>query len=94
VWTELASSEHEPYSAEFGCEGVRFRTKGSLAGVQAGDVNTPSATSTTTFTLEEGEQALSTEVSETGGKSWVGPDPTSEAGVMSNTAEAQTEIKS
>ncbi|MGO9763440.1 MAG: hypothetical protein ACLP1Q_19485 [Solirubrobacteraceae bacterium] len=94
VWTELASSEHEPYSAEFGCEGVRFRTKGSLAGVQAGDVNTPSATSTTTFTLEEGEQALSSEVSETGGKSWVGPDPTSEAGVMSNTAEAQTEIKS
>jgi hypothetical protein len=93
VWTELASSEHEPYSAEFGCEGVRFRTEGSLAGVQTGDVNVPSTTSRTTFAVEEGEQALSSEVSENAGKSWVGPDSTSEVTVMTNTADAQTEIK-
>jgi hypothetical protein len=93
VWTELASSEHESYSAEFACEGVRFRTKGSLAGVQAGNVNTPSVISTTTFGLELGEQALFSEVSENAGKSWSGPDLTNESTVMTNTAAAQTEIK-
>ena len=70
VWTQLLSSEHAPYVAEFGCEGLLFRSSGALAGVQAGDVGVPRAsTSTTTFASQAGEQALSTAVSEDGGKS-------------------------
>lgn len=93
VWTELASSEHEPYAAEFSCEGTLFRLKGSLGGLQAGDVNASSLASTTAFALEEGEQALSSEISEPGGKSWVGPEPSSEVTVDSNTSAADIEIR-
>jgi hypothetical protein len=93
VWTQLSSSEHEPYAAEFGCEGTLFRTKGSLAGIQAGNVNMSSLTSTTSFAVEEGEQALATEISETAGKSWTGPDATSLTATASNTAATPTEIK-
>jgi hypothetical protein len=52
-----------------------------------------SLTSTTTFAIGEGEQALYTELSETGGVSWVGPDASSEVTVASNTAAEKTEIK-
>jgi alpha-tubulin suppressor-like RCC1 family protein len=93
VRTELTSSEHEPYMVEFGCEGPLFRTIGSLGGVQTGDVNLPSLTSTTTFAIGEGEQALYTELSETGGALWMGPDPSSEVAVAANTAAEKTEIR-
>ena len=93
VWTEFVSSEHKPYWFEFGCEGPLFRTIGSLSGLQTGNVNVSSLTSTTTFAIGEGEQALSTELSETGGVSWVGPDASSEVTVASNTSASNTEIK-
>ena len=93
VWTELSSSEHEPYSAEFGCEGTLFRTKGSLAGIQSENINVSSLTSTTTFATEEGEQAIATETSETAGKSWSGPYPTNLLTTATNTAATATEIR-
>ncbi len=93
IWTEFVSSEHEPYLLEFGCEGPLFRTVGLLGGVQAGNINVSSFTSTTTFATGEGEQRLETELSETGGLSWVGPDASSEVTVANNTAASKTEIK-
>jgi hypothetical protein len=93
VWTELTSAEHDPYLTEFACEGVLFRTTGSLSGIQAGDVGSPSLTSTTTFAPEEGEQDLSTAVSEDGGKTWVGPDLTSVTALSSNTSASNSEIR-
>ncbi len=93
VWTEYVSSEHEPYLWEFGCEGRLYRTAGSVAGVQTGDIDQPSSTSTTTFTLEGGEQALYSALSEDGGKSWIGPEPSSLVMTDSNTSAAEVEIK-
>jgi hypothetical protein len=93
VWTELVSAQHEPYAAEFNCEGTLFRLKGSLSGLQSGDFNTESLTSTTTFAVEEGEQALSSEVSETAGKSWSEAEPTNVVGVQSNASAAGIEIR-
>ena len=93
VWTEFVSSQHEPYAAEFNCEGTLFRLKGPLAGLQSGDVNTSSLTSTTSFASEEGEQALSTEISETGGNSWTKPEPSSEVTVDSNASAGAIEIR-
>ena len=93
VWTDFFSAEHEPYLAEFACEGPRVRISGALGGVQAGDVNVSSATSTTAFTSEEGEQALSSEVSETEGSSWLGPQPASLLGLASNRSASAIEIK-
>jgi hypothetical protein len=93
VWTELLSGEHQPYLAEFACEGPRLRIKGSLSGVQAGNVGVPSATSTTEFAANVGEQALLTELSENGGKSWTGPDASSFVVELTNTSELSTEIK-
>ncbi|MGH9917839.1 MAG: hypothetical protein ACRD6W_03040, partial [Nitrososphaerales archaeon] len=93
VWSELTSSEHEPYADEFGCEGPLFRTKGSLAGVQTGNVAVSSATSTTGFVLEGDEQALSTEVSENAGKTWTGPAASSLLTRLSSSSAAPTEIR-
>jgi hypothetical protein len=93
VWTELVSAEHEPYSAEFGCEGVRLRTKGSLAGVQRGDVGTPSLTSTATLSFEEGEQALTVEVSENSGKSWSAPAAAIVTALVKYTSASPIEIR-
>ena len=93
VWTEFVSAEHDPYLFEFGCEGARFRTFGSLAGVETGNVTVSSLTSTTTFAIGEGEQALYTELSENGGASWVGPDLSSESAVATNTAAEKMEIR-
>lgn len=93
VWTELASSEHAPYSVEFGCEGPRFRMTGSLAGAQQGDVGVSSLTSETTFNVEEGEQALTTEVSENAGKSWSAPDASIVTTAIAVTAAAPIEIR-
>ncbi|MGD0452152.1 MAG: hypothetical protein ABSB69_01020 [Solirubrobacteraceae bacterium] len=96
VWIELASSEHEPYLAEFGCEGKLYRTRGSLSGVQSGDVNVSSLTSTTRFSVEEGkeaEQALFTALSETGGKSWSAAESSTAVMLASNTAGTNVEIK-
>jgi hypothetical protein len=93
VWTELVSAEHAPYLAEFGCEGSRFRTSGSLSGVQSEDIDTSSVTSTTTFAVEAGEQALYTALSENDGKSWVGPDVSNAVTVATNTAASAIEIR-
>jgi hypothetical protein len=93
VWTELVSAEHAPYLAEFGCEGPRLRVSGSLSGVQSEDINTSSVTSTTTFAVEEGEQALYTSLSENGGKSWVGPDVSNAVTVATNTSASAIEIR-
>ncbi|HUB73925.1 MAG TPA: hypothetical protein VL979_07815 [Solirubrobacteraceae bacterium] len=96
VWTELASSEHQPYLAEFGCGGILFRMSGSLGGVQSGDVDAPSLTSTTSFSVEEGreaEQAVFTEASEDGGSSWTGPDASTLVMRSSNTAASAVEIR-
>jgi hypothetical protein len=93
AWTELTSAEHEPYLFEFDCEGPPSRTTGSLAGVQGGNVNVQSLSSTTTFVTGEGEQALDTELSENGGASWSGPEHSSVVGVAENTAAEATEIK-
>ncbi len=93
VWTELVSAEHAPYLAEFSCEGPRLRVSGSLSGVQSGDINAASVTSTTTFAVEEGEQALYTSLSENDGKSWVGPDVSNAVTVATNTAASAIEIR-
>jgi hypothetical protein len=96
VWTELASAEHEPYSAEFGCEGPLFRTVGSLAGVQSGDVGAPSLTSTTSFSIEEekeAEQAVFTELSENEGSSWSGPESSTLVTRSANTSTSAVEIR-
>jgi len=93
VWVELASAEHEPYVLELACEGALLRVAGSLAGVQAGDVNKSSRTSTTTFAGAAGEQALYSELSEDGGSSWAGPDATTLTITTSNDAASVSEIK-
>ncbi len=92
-WTQLSSSEHEPYVAEFACGSKRYRIKGTLAGLQGGDVGAMSTTSTTTFNSASGEQALSTEVSENGGSSWLGPDSSILTAVATSTAASSIEIK-
>ncbi|MGH2864362.1 MAG: hypothetical protein ACRDJX_03840 [Solirubrobacteraceae bacterium] len=94
VLTRLVSDEHKPYMLEADCEGLLLRISGSLAGVQAGNVNVMSTTSTTTFAPGEGVQALYMEVSESGGESWVGPSSTSEIGVAASTAASASEILS
>ncbi len=93
VWLELSSAQHEPYLLEFGCGGQRFRTQDLLSGVQAGNINFSSLTSTTTFAPGEGEQALYSELSENSGASWAGPDPTSLVATATNTAATKIEIK-
>jgi hypothetical protein len=93
VWTELASSQHEPYVAEFGCGGPLLRIKGSLSGVQVANVGVSSATNATRFRVNEGEQALLTELSENGGSSWAGPNVTKVVTTLSNMTELPTEIK-
>ncbi len=92
VYTQLASAEHAPYIDEVGCEGgTHFRTVGLLAGQQAGDINTMSKTSTTSFAFPGGEQALETQM-ETG-TTWAGLHPTTVTGKLSNTAASPTEIR-
>lgn len=93
VWTDFTSGEHEPYLAEFACGGTRVRTIGALGGVQSGDVNTSSATSTTAFESEGGEQALFSEVSETEGQSWIGPQPSSLLALAENSSASRVEIR-
>jgi hypothetical protein len=93
VVTTFVSAQHEPYVLEFGCEGSLFRISGSLSGAQAGNVNTSSLASTTTFAIGEGEQALFAERSEDGGATWTGPDASTEVGVAHNTPAVRTEIR-
>jgi hypothetical protein len=93
VWTQLASAEHEPYFAEFSCEGKLLRTSGSIAGIQEGNLDTSTRASTTTFAVESGEQALYTSLSENAGKNWVGPDAANVVTVLENTAASATEIR-
>jgi hypothetical protein len=93
VWTQLLAAEHQPYVAEFGCEGKLLRTSGSIAGIQEGNVEVSTHASTTTFAVESGEQALYTALSENAGKSWVGPDPSNVVTVVENTAASPMEIR-
>jgi hypothetical protein len=101
VLTQLASGEHQPYLAEFGCEGPRSRIKGYFSGVQNGNVGTPSAASRTSIQalhsergLRDGEEALFTELSENGGSSWSGAAPALMTLALTNTAElSAAEIK-
>ena len=63
VWTEVVSAEKEPYSSEFICGAeIILKTHGSVSGVDTPVNAAPSNTSTTTFAVGEGEQALLTEV--------------------------------
>jgi hypothetical protein len=93
VLTNLTSGEHQPYLVEFGCEGPLYRTAGTLGGVQSGDIDVSSLTSATTFSAGHGEQALYSELSETEGTSWGGPDATSVQATAANTAASAVEIK-
>ena len=93
VWTQLQSAEHEPFAMEFGCEGSLLRTIGSLAGIQAGNVNVSSHASTTTFASAAGEHALYSGLSENDGTGWAGPDPAGATFTASNNAASATEIK-
>jgi len=87
VWTELVSAEHQPYLAEFGCEGSKLRVKGSLSGVQGGDVGVASATGTTSFGPGIGEQALVSELSE------ASPFASVATLTLSETPELATEVR-
>jgi alpha-glucosidase len=93
VFTELESSPRYPYSSEFSCGGQIFRTMGAMVGAQAGNINVPSVSSTTTFGLSEGEQALYSELSTDGGATWAAPAASTEVAVASNTSTVPTEIK-
>lgn len=93
VWTELSSGEHAPYWAELGCGGSLFRLSGSLAGVQLGDLDVASPTSKTEFDTSDGEQALYTELSTSGGSSWTAPAVSSLLLTLANTSAPSTEIR-
>jgi hypothetical protein len=89
----LTSAQHEPYLWELVCEGVLYRTSGSMAGVLGG-ANVSGTATTTTFSGTEGEQTLTTEVSEDGGASWSAPDPSTLTAAMSNTSNVEVEPRS
>jgi hypothetical protein len=95
VWTEVISSEKEPYSSEFICGAeIILRTHGSVSGVSTPVNAAPSKSSTTTFAVGEGEQALLTEVFN--GTEFIpaGGAPSSEETTSSITDETAIEIKS
>ena len=95
AWTEVISSQHEPYSSEFICgTEVILRTHGSVSGVDTPVNSAPSTTSTTTFGLGEGEQALLTEVFN--GVEFIpsGGAPSTEETTSTLTNEKAIEIKS
>ncbi|MGO9320886.1 MAG: hypothetical protein ACLQBY_08820 [Solirubrobacteraceae bacterium] len=95
VWTEVISSEKEPYSSEFICGGeIILRTHGSVSGVDTPVNAAPSTSSTTTFAVGEGEQALLTEVFN--GAEFIpsGGAPSSEETTSSLHNEVAIEIKS
>ena len=93
VYVQLLSGEHAPYIAEIDCEGTLVRIIGSIAGLQAGNIGTPSYASSTRFGAGLGEQALASELSTDGGEKWAGPDTSTLATLSANTAASQTEIK-
>ncbi|MGD0453207.1 MAG: hypothetical protein ABSB69_06380 [Solirubrobacteraceae bacterium] len=95
AWTEVISSQHEPYSSEFICGSeIILRTHGSVSGVDTPVNAAPSTTSTTTFALGEGEQALLTEVFN--GTEFIpsGGAPSTEETTSTLTNETAIEIKS
>ncbi len=95
AWTEVVSSEHEPYSSEFICGAeIILRTHGSVSGVDTPVNAAPSTSSTTTFAVGEGEQALLTEVFN--GTEFIptGGAPSSEETTSSLSNETAIEIKS
>ncbi len=108
AWTAFAGTPaSDGYTALFNCTGKGyFRIKGCVGGVQAGNVNVSSPTSTTTFANGVAEQDLVTETSESGtewsGGTGGGPNEfgsfgefrTKEITVSSDTAVEASEIKS
>ena len=70
IWNSLLSAEHEPYVAEFGCNGTLYRLAGSLGGVEHGDVNTSTSSSSLAFEGPNGEQGWTVESSSDGGSTW------------------------
>jgi hypothetical protein len=95
VWTEVVSSEKEPYSSEFVCGGeIILRTHGSVSGVDTPVNASPSTSSTTTFGVGEGEQALLTEVFN--GTEFIptGGAPSSEETTSTISNEVAIEVKS
>lgn len=93
AWNELESAEHQPYLAEFGCEGELFRIKGAAAGVQQGDVGMTSASGSTAYGAGEAFQTLISEASENGGSSWTGSASSTLTLALTSTFELATEIK-
>jgi hypothetical protein len=98
VWSDFSSSEHEPYAMEFGCEGVLFRTKGSVGALQDDDIERMSSSSRTLFVplevpIAQGEQALYSELSESRGTSWEVDAPSAELGEVNNTSASSIEIR-
>jgi hypothetical protein len=89
VWTKYSGEpEHEGYLATYECEGLgKFATTGWASGVQSGDVEVMSASSTTTFAAGQGEQDLLTE------GPWLGADPSTFVAVAHKTAPVPIEIR-
>ena len=93
VYVQLLSGEHEPYIAEIDCQGTLVRLIGSTAGLQAGDIRTPSHSSSTLFETGLGEQTLAGELSRDDGEEWTGPDTATLTMLAANTTASETEIK-
>jgi hypothetical protein len=64
VWQELYSAEHQPWLAEFNCDGVVFlRIDGAISGAYTfGSLNHLSITAGVLFEKDKGEQALAAQV--------------------------------
>jgi hypothetical protein len=89
VWTKYSGEpEHEGYLATYECEGLgRFATTGWVSGVQSGNVERMSASSTTTFAAGQGEQDLMSE------GPWLGAEPSTFMTVANKTTPVPIEIR-
>jgi hypothetical protein len=80
VWLQFSAKPPGTFLANFVCEpGVIFRVKGSVSGIQTGDINVMSLTSTDTFGEGKGEQDLITEFSQDGGQTYTAVPSVQEA---------------
>jgi hypothetical protein len=87
----LSKAGPEGVLAEFSCEGLLVRTRGTVAGLQTGNVNAMSKKSKTTFSGNE--ETLLVEVSVDGGLEYLGPFPSSLVDNETNKSEEKFEIK-
>jgi hypothetical protein len=90
VWDELASTEHQPYLAEFECRSEReFRIGGTVSGVLA-----PAGKGgTLKFGATAGEQDLTTETSLDHGKTWEHPEASTLAGTVTVKFKSKVEAR-